>query len=146
MATINDLKIWIKEDLRYANDENIELVKENYFPELEEIKIKLYTETNCYSITGCIEKMGKFGFKKQPDKTYLSCIATSRKPRAGENCNRGNDLADGPFNKETWIKIFTDIVGYELVKVHKPKEGLKYNPSTGEIYNPEILFKNATKS
>ncbi|HJS81334.1 MAG TPA: hypothetical protein VJ742_00700 [Nitrososphaera sp.] len=50
--------------------------------------------------------------------SYLGCTATSRKPRAGEDWNRGRDLADGIFSEETWRKILADIVSYELVKVH----------------------------
>jgi hypothetical protein len=50
---------------------------------------------------------------------YLGCQATTRKPRAGENWNRGNDLPDGPFNRETWDRIIFGIVRYELVKLSK---------------------------
>ena len=45
--------------------------------------------------------------------------ALTRKPRAGEDWNRGRDLADGSYTKETWDKIISNIVSYELVKVIK---------------------------
>ena len=48
---------------------------------------------------------------------YLGCIATQRKPRAGEDWNRGNDLADGDYCYETWDAIVRDIVKYEIVKI-----------------------------
>ncbi len=101
--------------LPFLKSENIEIVKDIYFPELEETTIKIYTETNCYRISAFVEKYESGEIKK----TYLGCIANSRKPRAGEEGTRGNDLPDGPFTRETWQKILAHIVGYELVKVHK---------------------------
>lgn len=52
----------------------------------------------------------------------LGCTASSRKPRAGEDWHRGSDLADGPLSEDTWRRILADIVSYEMVKVHVPKE------------------------
>ncbi len=50
---------------------------------------------------------------------YFGCQISDRKPRAGEDWTRGNDLADGKFNQETWNRIKNDIISYELVKVAK---------------------------
>jgi len=69
-------------------------------------RVRIYTFTNKYSIAA-----------SPPD--YLGCIASARKPRAGEDWTRGSDLADGPFSRETWDKILTDIVAYEVVKIHR---------------------------
>jgi hypothetical protein len=55
---------------------------------------------------------------------YLGCVADTRKPRAGENHTRGNDLADGPFTQETWNRIKDDILSYEFVKIAKSKRGI----------------------
>lgn len=52
------------------------------------------------------------------DQGYLGCIASSRKPRAGEEHVRGRDLVDGPLSPETWHSILADIVSYEMVRVH----------------------------
>jgi len=88
----------------------------NFIQELEgsgdgvEIKRKLcfYTEEHQY-IINAIER---------PDgKSYLGCGVLTRKERAGEDWKRGNDLPDGPFNKETWNRIIYAIVNYELVKL-----------------------------
>jgi hypothetical protein len=49
------------------------------------------------------------------ERTYLGCGASSRITRPGETWARGNDLADGPFNRETWDRILRDILAYELV-------------------------------
>jgi hypothetical protein len=53
------------------------------------------------------------------EEGYLGCQVLTRKPRAGESWTRGNDLPDGPFNRETWYKIIFGIVRYELVKLSK---------------------------
>lgn len=76
------------------------------------IKLKLFTETNDYAIVAYA-----------PTKTYkgyLGAMGGTRKPRAGEDWTRGNDLADGEFSEQTWIKILHDIIGYELVKIQRP--------------------------
>ena len=78
----------------------------------EGIRVLLYTESNEYSIVAYPPKGSYRG--------YLGCIGGSRKPRAGESWSRGNDLADGTFCRKTWTKILSDIVGYELVKIHRP--------------------------
>lgn len=76
-------------------------------------KIRIYTATNCYSIKG---------HRRSDGHTYLGCIASTRKPRAGEEHTRGNDLPDGPFDEETWRRILAAIVGYELVKIHRTEQ------------------------
>jgi len=82
------------------------------------IRMLIYTLTNKYQIVAICHRtemgLGKFV------KTYLGAVASSRTPRAGEDWTRGNDLADGEFCKETWVRILSDIVGYELVKIHRP--------------------------
>jgi len=86
------------------------------FTERSECKLRfrIYTFTNSYSIVAVIHQ--------EPGRNnYLGCIASSRKPRAGENWTRGNDLPDGPLNVETWNKIKNAIVNYELVQIHTNK-------------------------
>lgn len=79
-------------------------------------RISFYTDEHEYVINAMERENGKH---------YLGCQVTARKPRAGEDWTRGNDLPDGPFNKETWNRIIYAIVNYELVKLspfQKPKE------------------------
>lgn len=76
-----------------------------------DITVKFYTNDYSYRISA--------------NKKYLGCTAQTRKPRAGEDWNRGNDLPDGKFNKKTWEEIKTAIIRYELVKLepkHKSAE------------------------
>jgi hypothetical protein len=70
--------------------------------------VKIYTRTYSYSIT-CR------GQSNQPG--YLGCVASARKPYAGEEHTRGTDLADGYFSKATWRRIVLDILQYEMVKI-----------------------------
>ena len=53
------------------------------------------------------------------DDGYLGCIAQARKPLAGEDWTRGNDLPDGPYSEATWNEIVHGILGYELVRLGK---------------------------
>jgi len=113
-ATIKDFKSWLENLGRFISHKNIEVVinegdcdgKGNY--DLK-YKVRIYTDNNSYGIIA----------HETEDKDYLGCIASSRKPRAGETWTRGRDLADGPLTKETWHRILGDIVSYELVNVHK---------------------------
>jgi len=63
-----------------------------------------------------------FAIERKNDRNYLGCTATARKSRAGESWSRGNDLADGEFTNETWIRIIESIVRYELVELSKFKQ------------------------
>ena len=78
----------------------------------DEIKKELcfYTEEHLYCINAIERPAGK---------SYLGCTVSTRKARAGEDWLRGNDLPDGPFNKETWNRIIYAIVNYELIKLSK---------------------------
>lgn len=78
------------------------------------LRLKFYTKENQYSIVA--------RYPSKDDLGYLGCMATTRKPRAGEDWNRGRDLADGIYHEETWKEIMSDIISYELVKVAKTKK------------------------
>ena len=65
------------------------------------VSVRLYTDGHTYSI-------------RATEGGYLGCTALSRKPRPGEDWNRGSDLADGKLNEETWNLILRDIIAYEL--------------------------------
>lgn len=71
------------------------------------VKIVLFTDNNTYIISATTGG-------------YLGCMATSRKPLAGETWTRGSDLADGKFGIETWTNILSDILSYELVPAERP--------------------------
>ena len=78
-----------------------------------EIRLKIFTKDHQYNISAHLPKKNESG----ADSGYLGCIADTRKPRAGEDWNRGNDLADGEYGEKTWQEIKDDILAYELVKV-----------------------------
>jgi hypothetical protein len=67
------------------------------------VYVKIYTDGHVYSI--------------EASPNYLGCQVATRKPRPGENWTRGNDLADGNFIEETWVRIIKDIVSYELKSI-----------------------------
>jgi hypothetical protein len=74
----------------------------------DKFNIHFFTKNNRYSITA--------------NNDYLGCQVSNRKPRAGEDWTRGNDLPDGKFNEQTWIKIKNAIISYELVKIAKQEK------------------------
>lgn len=113
MATTSNVIDWMNRDFRFGKKEGtVEIVEHGYDPirGVDSIKIRIYTDTNRYSIVAHEGNADK--------QSYLGCVASSRKPRAGEDWTRGRDLADGPLTEETWRKILADIVSYELVKIH----------------------------
>jgi hypothetical protein len=117
MGKIIELMGWFKEITRYPHDTHkfIQVVEHegignptNPDENCERVVVYIYTDSHCYSIVA-IDNFERDG--------YLGCQASTRKPNAGEDWVRGNDLPDGPFNRETWQKIKDAIIGYELVEL-----------------------------
>ena len=119
---------WLKEICR------LDKVEDFIVPDYKNgrISVKFYTKNNRYNIS--IRLPRKFnehivqtdendiimGESNAPiDNGYMGCQVQTRKPIAGENWNRGNDLPDGKYCKETWDRIKHRIIAYELVKVKK---------------------------
>lgn len=100
---------WVKPLCRFKKLEDFLIAdyKENI------LRLNFFTKNNNYFITVNLPKYSK------NKKGYMMASALTRKPRAGEDWNRGRDLADGSYTKETWDKIISNIVSYELVKVIK---------------------------
>ena len=101
--------VWLKSLVRYGNDPNnylewrIDELKENINDDGDSEYLGLvilYTRTHSYSIKARVQT-------GQP--SYLGCIASVRKPLAGETHTRGNDLADGYslFRKYLRIQSFS---------------------------------------
>jgi len=107
----SDLDDWLTNLGKFTAANDIEYLERDT-PDI--IRYRIYTDNNRYTIMACRPFPGKKG--------YLGCIASNRKTRAGEDWHRGNDLADGFYHPDTWHEILADIVSYELVKVHTPKE------------------------
>lgn len=91
------------EDFTHINRENDVVV----------LNVVLYTDRNAYWITVHPSAL-------RAGDSYLGCTMTSRKPRAGEDWTRGNDLTDGRFCKDTWDNIVADILTCELVDIKRP--------------------------
>lgn len=126
----SDLGEWIKPLCRFNKIEDFVIADHKE----DRLHLKIYTKDHSYSISAKLPDRSKFakenGDKGGYDDGYLGCISQTRKPRAGEDWNRGNDLADGSYSKETFEEIVHDILAYELVKVVQPRER-KDNENTG---------------
>jgi len=119
-ATIKDFKGWLQEICSFNSFEQVIEVVENSGKSQPgkyeaRFKVRIYTGNNCYAINA-VER-GKEA------NSYLGCVASARKPRAGEDWTRGNDLPDGKLNRETWEEIKNAIIAYELVKLAKKSRG-----------------------
>lgn len=127
----NQLVKW-KDQLRYWSKYNKEGDYIYIDQENGRVEMMLYTNDHSYRISARPPKQ-----RNKNDKGYLGCQGGSRKPRAGEDWTRGNDLPDGFFCHETWVKILGAIVGYELVKIHRPLI-YHYHPELEKRYTPDI--------
>ena len=107
---------WLKEIVRYGNKVE-QFVLPNY---KNGVRVEIYTHNYCYSIR-VKESAPNNDASENNNYRYMGCVVTARKPRAGEDWNRGNDLPDGKYCKETWDRIKNAIIAYELVKIIKPK-------------------------
>ena len=104
-ATIKELRRWMVRDLLRPN---IQILRAEVSSDEVHFRAMFYTETTAYHISAVERYAGK---------SYLGCIAKSRKARPGEDWTRGNDLPDGNLSKKTWRQILTGIVRYEAQRI-----------------------------
>lgn len=113
------LNSWFEEFTPYSNEKEFVksrfLIRELSEPEKYEsdtvYKCQFYTRNHEYVILAHLNREGK--------RNRLSGGINNRLQRAGEDWVRGNDLADGDFNQETWNKIKNEIMHKEIVKISK---------------------------
>ena len=116
-----DIKSWLKEICRWDRfDWFVKVVKD----EDETFICTVYTHDHKYHIVA--------HDRDNKEKNYLGCTASTRKPRAGEDWERGNDLPDGPYTYKTWLQIKNAIVAYELVKVVRKQKRIVDNPENNQ--------------
>ena len=118
-SKVNQLEQWIKDICRYDRvDDFIQVIDESGGPSKRggselRFTFNIYTETHRYRITA---------LDGSKDEGYLGCTVSNRKPRAGEDWTRGNDLPDGLLNRATWNRIKNAIIRNELVKLVPERE------------------------
>jgi len=129
LTKFDHLKEWFDELLRgYSQDLYIENIGGQGSPEETKYLYNFYTDNYKYYIVALVRE----------DHDYLGCQVSCRKPYAGENWHRGNDLPDGPFTRETWLRILNGIVRYEMVQI-APKQ-------ISTVNCPEVDFDKAETS
>lgn len=128
-----ELSQWIKSICRFGKIEDFIIA--DY--KKERLHLILYTKDHQYGIHAVLSGARKDYKGEEKDNGYLGCIAITRKPRAGEDWNRGRDLADGSYSEKTWNEIVNDIVAMELVKVVKSRECL--TNGTPCWCNPKVI-------
>ena len=123
LKEFGDLFDWLKQISRFSKVEDFVYISDY---KKGEVRLKIFTKDHLYAISSRLPEVKrpsadyklKVGDELEKlNDGYLGCIADTRKPRAGEDWNRGNDLADGDYSEKTWQEIKDDILAYELVKV-----------------------------
>lgn len=113
MVNLQIVKEWFERDFHFSQwKRDVEVIEDTP----ERFRFRIYTDNNSYSIIAST---------RGPDHSYLGCGASTRKPRAGEDWTRGNDLADGKLEESVWRQILADIVSYEMVKVHHREDAVR---------------------
>ena len=109
LTPMEELDQWLKELVFPGLVEDfVEEIAINTLETETHRELFLYTDEYRYYINA---------IERKDNKNYIGCNVVARKTRAGEDWTRGNDLPDGPFNKNTWNRIIYAIVNYELVKL-----------------------------
>ena len=104
-ATIKELRSWMVRDLLRPN---FQILRTAHSSTEKHFRAAIYTKTTAYHISA---------IERYAGKSYLGCIAASRKARPGEDWTRGNDLPDGNLSKKTWRQILAGIVRYEAQRI-----------------------------
>jgi hypothetical protein len=111
VTKMEKLKFWVDRLVFSGKPEEFIQISESFKTENEEVReICFYTNEYKYRI---------YAVDRKKDEGYLGCQVSARKMRPGEDWTRGNDLADGKFNEETWNSIIASIVRYELIQLSK---------------------------
>lgn len=103
-------------------------------PEIENegdcwFNIRIFTRDHYYGISAVFR-----GKNAKKSNMWFGCTAMTRKPRAGEDWARGNDLPDGDFDRKTWDEIKCGILKYELLYLSKQITGGHwYKPQTDDV-------------
>lgn len=115
-SDFSELAQWIQSTCRRKSITDL-IMLDNKQAE-DSISYSLFTKDYKYHITARVPKIEKLGKGEMLTVNgYLGCTFTTRKPRAGEQWNRGRDLLDGDYSENTWRGIVNDILENELVKI-----------------------------
>ncbi len=108
-ATMDNLRAWIKPLARFIPLDRVihDIESESNEGGSESWRFNIYTDRYAYRISARTAGPQR--------RSYLGAIMSTRKPRAGEDHSRGNDLHDGRLTLDTWRNILSDIVGIEIV-------------------------------
>lgn len=88
------------------------------------INWQFFTETHRYNITASYDH-------DVIRENYLGGTVQTRKPRPGEDWNRGHDLPDGRLNQKTWSAIKHSIIRTEMIRIETPVERKVDEPEVG---------------
>ena len=110
-----DFLVWIGEFSRFGGNPIDAMVLWELIGNV--FKASFFTERFQYTVDARPDS--KTDVPAEYDEGYLGAVVSNRKDWAGETWKRGADLADGPYNNETWQRIMADIIGHEMVRLGK---------------------------
>lgn len=148
---LSEVVSWIQEICRLGKADDYILCDDN--PTSDLYHFRFFTKENKYSIavrpygvTHTRTANGK-AVEAHNNPSYIGATVQTRKPRAGEDWNRGNDLPDGEYSRETWDKIKNAIIAYEMVKVSKQARSEYPEPKVtpGLLETPDDLKEDLNK-
>lgn len=98
----DEVKAWM--DGRYGSRNVLAVLCE---PE-DVLKLKWYTRDSLISVTVRLPS-------PEHERGYIGAVRECRSPRPGETWVRGNDMADGPYAHETWLRVIADAAFCDLL-------------------------------
>ena len=96
----DELRSWIS--AKYGTAHILAVLDDEY------ARLKWYTRD---SVIGVVVHLPT---EKRP-QGYIGATASSRAPNPGETWTRGNDLADGPYCRETWDRVVADAAFWDAL-------------------------------
>ena len=101
---LGDKKSQLLTWMGYMSQQNNDPQEYLYVDEsLKTVHLMFYTADTTYHIT-------------TGESNELKCVAMTRRPCAGETWLRRVELFKGIFGEQTWLRILSEIVGWEMVK------------------------------
>lgn len=109
----DELRSWIS--AKYGTAHILAVLNDEY------ARLKWYTRD---SVIGVVVHLPT---EKRP-QGYIGATASSRAPNPGETWTRVNDLADGPYCKETWDRVVADAAFWDVLPLEVDLGGKKAAP------------------
>ena len=143
LKTLEDVEAWLTAKFDRSGRRKKVLIERLTDDDKPRVRARIWTTQHLYSIVavpGPISEHAHFNEEGKRDSDagpsrklagYLGCVVRNRAARPGEEQFRGNDLADGSLDDDTFRRIIADIVFYESLEIATPSPAVSI-PLVGE--------------